>query len=35
MKKKLLIAAVLIALASTASAFFVSLDAPQEFPVNI
>jgi len=35
MKKKLLIAAVLVALASTASAYFVSLDSPQDFPVNI
>jgi hypothetical protein len=35
MKKRLLISAVLLALAGGASAYFVSLDAPQDFPVNI
>ena len=35
MKKKLLLAIVLIALAAGASAYLVSLDAPQDFPTNI
>jgi len=35
MKKKILIAAILIAITGTATAYFVSLDAPQDFPTNI
>lgn len=35
MKKKIIIAAILVAIAGTASAYFVSLDAPQDFPTNI
>ena len=35
MKKKLIIAAVLLTIAGTASAYFVSLDSPQDFPTNI
>lgn len=35
MKKKLLLLVVLLALTGAATAYFVSLDAPQDFPVNI
>ncbi len=35
MKKKLIILGVLMLLAGTASAYFVSLDVPQDFPTNI
>lgn len=35
MKKRLLLAIVLLAVAGTAAAYYVSLDAPQDFPINI
>ncbi len=35
MKKKLLLGLTLLMLMGAASAYFVSLDAPQDFPVNI
>jgi len=35
MKKKFIIAAILLIVAGTASAYLVSLDAPQDFPTNI
>lgn len=35
MKTKIVLAAVLILLTGTVSAYFVSLDAPQDFPINI
>lgn len=35
MKKRLILAVVLLALAGSAAAYYVSLDAPQDFPTNI
>jgi hypothetical protein len=35
MKKRILLAIVLLAVAGSAAAYFVSLDAPQDFPINI
>jgi hypothetical protein len=35
MKKRVMIGVVLLALAGGASAYFASLDAPQDFPINI
>lgn len=35
MKKRILLAIVLMAVAGSAAAYFVSLDAPQDFPINI
>ena len=35
MKKKLIVTAILVVIAGSASAYFVSLDAPQDFPTNI
>lgn len=34
-KKHILLALVLMLVAGTATAYFVSLDAPQDFPLNI
>lgn len=35
MKKRLILLAMLLAIAGSATAYFVSLDAPQDFPTNI
>lgn len=35
MTRKIIIAVVLLILAASATAYFVSLDAPQDFPTNI
>ncbi|MCS4308942.1 hypothetical protein J2X32_002921 [Rheinheimera pacifica] len=35
MKKRIILALVLLAVAGSAAAYFVSLDAPQDFPINI
>ncbi|MFT4807899.1 MAG: hypothetical protein ACI9LX_001222 [Paraglaciecola sp.] len=35
MKKRLLLGFILLALTSSAGAYFVSLDSPQDFPINI
>lgn len=34
-KKRILLALVLVLLTGSATAYFVSLDAPQDFPLNI
>lgn len=34
-KKRIALALVLLVLAGSATAYFVSLDAPQDFPINI
>jgi len=34
-KRKLLLAVLLLTLAGSATAYFVSLDAPQDFPISI
>lgn len=35
MKKRLILGIILLVLAGTAGAYFVSLDAPQDFPINV
>lgn len=34
-KKRVILSVILLALAGSAAAYFVSLDAPQDFPTNI
>ncbi len=35
MKKRVILGVILLVLAGSATAYFVSLDAPQDFPTNI
>ncbi len=35
MKRRIIVALILLSIAGSAAAYFVSLDAPQDFPTNI